>query len=355
MPESGSAGFLTAATAPDEMTVGNAHPRNRLGIGPDAVGPGTRKPPTVTGRMKRKFIVNPHSGKGTTARALAELKAFFIRKTGEFDCSLAENRAAAIRLTRDCLRQGVDQVIAVGGDGTVNAVVNGFFAGGGPIRPRPALVVASAGTGGDYFKTIVAGSKTRDWREIVLQHSVRSVDVGRIKYADPDLPDQYFVNMASVGMIADVVAKKNRSPRWMPPKLRYVLPAVSSFFCCPPRQVRVTADGASRDVELLAISVCKGIYAGGGMRFGGEVTLFDGLFDVTIFRAMKPVEMLLKMRKLYTGSFQDEPAVEKLKARTISCNSPAPMPVEFDGDVCGATALDASVEPGAIRICFPRG
>ena len=304
--------------------------------------------------MRRKFIINPHSGRALTADALAGLERFFTAQTGGFDCAVARSRDAAVRITRESLREGVDQIVTVGGDGTVNAVVNGFFENGRPIRPESCLAVANLGTGSDYFKSIAAGTTVCDWKELVLDHVVQAVDVGRVRYSDPDCCDQYFVNMASAGMVAEVVGRKQRAPRWLPPRLRYLMPTISSLLSYGPQQVQVEADGECAGLEVLAISVCKGVYAGRGMRFGGEVTLFDGLFDVTFFQAMRPVEMLLKLRKIYTGAFQNERAIRKLKARRISIRAPSAMPVEFDGELCGTTDVELSVEPRLLRICFPK-
>jgi diacylglycerol kinase (ATP) len=305
--------------------------------------------------MKRKFIINPHSGKSLTAGDLAGLETFFTARTGSFDYAIAESRDAAVRITRESLREGVDQIVAVGGDGTVNAVANGFIEQSRPIRPESCLAIANTGTGSDYFKSIAAAAPVRDWKELVLDHVVRPVDVGRIRFADPHRCDQYFVNMASAGMVAEVVGKKGRGSRRLPPGLRYLLATLSSLFSYRPKQVQVEIDGQWSDWEVLVISVCKGRYAGRGMRFGGEATLFDGLFDVTLFQAISPVEMLVKLRKLYTGAFQNERAIRKLKARRISIRAPSALPVEFDGELCGTTDVELSVEPQLLRLCFPQG
>jgi len=303
--------------------------------------------------MKRHFIINPHSGRGLSARAVAKLQEHFTRQIGAFEYTIAESREAAIDATRKSLRDGTDQIVAVGGDGTANAVTNGFFDYGEPIRPQSSLVVGSAGTGSDYFKTIVAGRRGCDWRELVLRHVARPVDVGRIEYADPALCDQYFLNMASVGMIAEVVRGKNRLSRRLPQVLRYLLPTVGCFFSYRPRPMQVTTDSGQRDSKLLAVSIAKGIHAGGGMRLGGGATLCDGRFDVTLFGAFRPVEMLLKVGKLYTGRFENEAKIEEVRTQRISIRASEPLPVEFDGEVYGHADVEVTVVPAAIHVCFP--
>ncbi|MHC4179785.1 MAG: diacylglycerol/lipid kinase family protein [Planctomycetota bacterium] len=284
--------------------------------------------------MRRKFIINPYSGKTIAGDAIAALERFFTAKTGGFDYSVAGSRDAAVRMTRESLRAGIEQVVAVGGDGTVNAVANGFFEDGRPIRPQSSLAVANLGTGSDYFKSVATGPTAPDWRALVLDHTV--------------------VNMASAGMVAEVVSKKERGSRWLPPRLRYLMPTIGSLLSYRPRPVQLEIDGQCLDMEVLVVSVCKGVYAGRGMRFGGEVTLSDGLFDVTVFKPMKRLEMLMKLRKLYTGSFQGERAIQKSKARRVSLRAPSAMPVEFDGELGGTTDVELSVEPRSLRICFPK-
>jgi diacylglycerol kinase (ATP) len=304
--------------------------------------------------MNRKFIINPHSGSAVTAGGIARLREFFTTRTGSFDHSVAGSRDAAVSLTREALREGADQVVAVGGDGTVNAVANGFFDGGRPVRPESTLAVANLGTGSDFFRTLIQGTSVRDWRQLVLDQA-RTVDVGRVRYSDPHRCDEYFVNMASAGMTAEVAGRKRRCPTWLPGVLRYLLPTAACLFSCQAGRAEVEVDGECRDVELLAISVCKGTYAGCGMRFGGGVTPSDGLFDVTLFGAMRPAEMLLKLRKLYTGSFDGEPTIQKLRARRVSIRASSPMPVEFDGEPAGTTDVEFCIQPDRLRVCFPRG
>ena len=304
--------------------------------------------------MKRTFIVNPYAGRGFSANALSELQEYFTQRTGGCDWKVARSRDAAIRTARESLKRGVDQVVAVGGDGTVNAVANGFFEHGKPIRPLSTLVVGNTGTGSDYFKTVVAARQARDWRQLVFEHVARPVDVGRIEYADLELCDQYFLNMASVGMIAEVVGRKNRGSLRLPRALRYVLPMVGCLFSYGPRRVHVAIDSVRRELEVMAISVAKGIHAGGGMRLGGGVTLCDGRFDVTLFGAMRPVEMLLKLGKLYSGRLADVAQIDKFIAARISVAACESLSVEFDGEVHGATDVEISVVPKAIRVCFPR-
>ncbi len=303
--------------------------------------------------MQRKFIVNPRSGKGTAEKSLGQWDAFFRRHTGDFDYVLTEDRESAIRATRLAIEDGAEQIVAVGGDGTVNAVVNGFFEGGQPISKQCCLAVGRTGTGSDYFKTVTAGDKTCDWKQLVLEHTVRPVDIGHIHFVDLGHEDRYFANMASVGLVADVVRKKNLAGR-SPPLLRYIIPTLGSLFSYRAAPARLNIDGTEHEMNLLTAMFSKGTYAGGGMKFAGGARLDDGLFDVTLFEQMGRFEMLCKLPKLYSGRFEGQRKIHKAKAARIVLRAAAPMPVEFDGEVSGTTDIEVSVVPGAIAVCFPK-
>jgi YegS/Rv2252/BmrU family lipid kinase len=304
--------------------------------------------------MKRKFLINPASGGGLPESALAAIRAFFIRRTGEFDAVVGRSRAHVHAETFKALGEGYDQIVAVGGDGMVNAVVNGFFEKGRPIRPKASLAVACLGSGCDYFRTLIRGAHVKDWREIVLSPEIRPVDLGRIDFVGRIDAPTYFINMASVGMSAEVAMKKERLPRWVPNFLSYLLPTLQQIGVYRPRRTKITADDTVLETEILAAFIAKGVYAGGGMRFGGGVALDDGWFDVTVFEKMRPIEMILKMGRLYTGGWHHIKGIRKLKARRIAVESDDAIPMEFEGETGHTTDFQVSIQEKAVRVCLPR-
>jgi len=301
--------------------------------------------------MQRKFIVNARAS-GLSAGGLERLAAWFRRRTGRFDCALARTRAEAVAQTRQALHEGADQLVAVGGDGTLNAVLNGMLSRGRPIRPECVLATAGLGTGGDYFRTMTRHRRC-DWRRLVLCHRARPVDVGSICYTDRPESPQYFLNMASVGLIAEVVRRKNAGPRHLPGLLRYALPMLGAFCSCRPVRMQIDTHDESFEAEYLAVSICKGVWAGRGIRFGGAVGLDDGRLDVTLFAPLPRAKMLAKIPRLYAGRFAGEPSVRKLRARRLSIRCAQPQAVEFDGEVHGWTDIEVEVLPRAVRVCFP--
>jgi diacylglycerol kinase family enzyme len=303
--------------------------------------------------VKRVFLINRKAGSGISRRTVERLEAFFRTRDGSFDAIVAETREAAIRETRSALTGGAEQIVAVGGDGTANAALNGFFNEKALVNPQACLAVARAGSGSDYFRGLTNGIRW-DWREIVLRPTLRRVDIGRLEpLSGKSVAPLYFLNMATFGFAAEVVRRKGlMSPRW-PRAARYLLPTVSGLSQIRPSRVRIRFDGCELERESYCLVVAKGAYSGGGMKFGSEVVLDDGRFELTLFRPMPAWKMILKTPKLYSGNLHTEPTVEKHRASEIEINADPPFLVECDGDVVGDTPVRLRVLPLAVAVCFP--
>lgn len=304
--------------------------------------------------MKRIFIINPKAGSGLSSRTIAGLEAHFRGRSGSFDAVVCASREHTIERTRQALREQAEQIVAVGGDGTVNAVASAFFEDGKAISSEACLAVARAGSGSDYFRSLAVAAK-HDWRDIVLKPVIRHVDVA---YAET-LPSTgtapiFFLNMSTLGMGAEVVQRKAAMASWWPRSARYLLPTVAGLFQVRPSHVRLTIDEQAHDREATCIMVAKGSYSGGGMRFGSRVTLDDGQFEVTLFQPMSTWTMLRKTHRLYSGDFADVPQVEKFSGRTVQIEADPPFLVERDGDVIGRTNVVMRVVPRALPVCFPQ-
>lgn len=316
--------------------------------------------------IKRKFILNPVSGSGKYLRKsgkLDKLKAFFTDKTGSFDLVVGESRADIELKTKEALLGGANQIVAMGGDGTVNAVVNGFmslqqeeshgeFQGNASAR-EASLAIARLGSGSDFFRTVIRGAKQTNWCEIVLKHVVRRVDIGKIEFLNSNKKAVYFINMASSGMSAVIAREKENVPKWLPSSLSYVIPTVSQMIKYKTIPATIKADEVCLNMNLTSAFVAKGVYAGGGMKFGGAVSSDDGFFDITLVDKIAPLEMLLQVGKLYRGALGEVKGITKLKVKEITISSQTPLPLEFDGEAESHPEFRISLLNRMIPVCFP--
>lgn len=303
--------------------------------------------------MKYKFIINLNTDNGIRFQDLGKFKELFHRLIGSFDYALPTSHKDAVEITRSFLRDGADRIVAVGGDGTINSVANGFFENGKAINPSAALVVARGGSGWDYYRSVTRGHKLKSWTDMVAHHAPRPVDVGLVSFENPAFESRYFINMASAGMVADVVRMKEHTARFLHSKLRYLLAALYCLFKSKPVEMEIITDTQRLTVNALAVTVSKGGFAGGGMRFGLDVALDDGQFEITVIQMSSPPALALKFGKIFTGNYAHEKEILKLKSSAVSIRSAGNMPCEFDGEIYGRTNLSMSVVPKALNVCFP--
>lgn len=302
--------------------------------------------------MNRRFIINPNAANGSHGRAVAGAHRFFFERTGAFDAIVTRSRDDTTDQTRRALREGIEQVVVIGGDGTINAVINGFMAEPEGVRSGACVAVTPFGTGSDYLRTIMNGYGPVDWREVVLRPAVRSVDVGRATFADSGRVI-HFVNMLGAGASAVMAAGKQSRPRWMPNAMAYVVPLIRQVLCPRTWPARIDIDGSAVDLDLLAAVVAKGQFAGGGMKVGAGGELDDGAFGIALIPRMRRWRMLRAVPGLWAGGLARVEEVSSHAGRQVTIVGDKSIPVEIDGEVIGMTPVTVSVVPRAVRICFP--
>lgn len=273
-----------------------------------------------------------------------------------------EARNTAVRLTRQALQQGHDPVVAVGGDGTIHEVVNGFFADGKRISPQARLGIVPMGTGGDFVRTLQANasdekSKSGLERALVRIKSERAwlCDVGRIQCAQ-STSDQltcYFINIADAGFGGKLAERVNRSPKTAGPFLAYLAGLLRTLVSYVNKPVRVELDGRQLpEQKVNSVVIANGRFFGGGMWVAPDADLDDGWFDVIIIGDVSRREVLANVRRLYTGTLAVHPKVKIYRAKQVVLSSPEPQFIEADGELVGALPARFDLLPNALHLIW---
>lgn len=272
------------------------------------------------------FVVNPNSGKGITRKKVDRVINRFREAGLECESLFTKSSLDATMQTRKALKQGYTEIISCGGDGSANAVVNGFFEQGNAINSSASLGIAQLGSGSDYFRSISMG---KNWENIILQGKKVKADVGIIEYADAKA--HYFLNMAGIGISYEVTRRKEHLPLWMPSKLKYVIPTLAAFRSFIPQRISLEINGKAYEDNYLGVFISKGQYAGAGMRFGKGAGLFDGFFEITLVRPISAFKLLRHLGSLYKGDLDHIPEVTKIRSSRIDFD-PIKQGHELDGD-----------------------
>lgn len=308
--------------------------------------------------MRARAIVNPHSGGTRTAKRWPEVERALRTALPELEVAFTESAGDATRLTRQALRDGARLVIAVGGDGTVNEVVNGFFDDRGEALGGGAqLGIMMMGTGGDFRRSLSIGAGWEACLARIVTGSARTIDLGRIELTDADGQpvSRMFDNIASFGVSGAIVRAVNtaRFSKIFGGAFAFKFSTVVGLAKYRTRPVRIRVDDHFDEVvDLTMCAVCNGQYFGGGMHVGPTAELDDGLLDVVVVEGMGALDFVRHSRKFYAGEHLGEPGIRQLRGRLVIAEPADDRTtlVDLDGEGPGRLPVTIRVVPASIAV-----
>ena len=298
--------------------------------------------------IKTVFLVNPAAENGAAGRRWPELAHEAASLGLQGDTRFSERPGHLTELAREAAADA-DLLVAVGGDGTVNEVVNGIAG----LDVELALI--PRGTGGDFVRTFGIPRKLDRAVEVALRGRTRAIDLGRGRYRSWAGEDEesYFANIASAGMSGAIAKRTNETSKALGGKVSYAWATVAVFSRWRSDEVRVRVDGTEQAGRMHDVIVANGRYLGGGMKMVPEAEPDDGLLDVLLIGDLTKRDLLLTMPKTYRGKHLPHPKATVLRGTTVEIDAPEPLPVELDGEQPGTTPVRFEIVPRALRLRVP--
>lgn len=311
--------------------------------------------------LKTLVIVNPNSANGRTGKNWPEIRSSLRYAIGEFEDKSTSGQGHATELARDGLRAGAERIISVGGDGTNNEVVNGFFDGDQPINPEACLGFVPRGTGGDLRKTLGIGRERSRWQAVLAAGHTRKADLGSCEYVDHagQPARRLFINITSFGIGGLVDAKVNQSTKIFGGRVSFMIGMLRALAIYRNRSIRLTvknSDGSivmDESMRINNVAVANGQYFGGGMWIAPRAEIDDGLFDVVIMGDLSKAGMLLKSSNLYRGTHLGTSKIRSCRGSLVEATSNSEVLIDMDGEQPGRLPIKLIVLPGAIRLIAP--
>ncbi|HJX13260.1 MAG TPA: diacylglycerol kinase family protein [Dehalococcoidales bacterium] len=296
-----------------------------------------------------KVIVNPTAGAGRTGREWPRIKALFKGSGLRFEHDLTEAPGHAIELATAAARNGYDMVISVGGDGTINEVVNGLYKSGG--IGEATLGIISTGTGGDYVRTVGIPRGCEEACRKLLQPRRLTVDLGIVEYASNGRTvERLFVNFAGMGFDAEIVRRTTQQFKALGSLPSYLLGLLATLVSYRNRDVSITIDGEVVDERVCTVIMNNGRYGGGGMLTAPDARVDDGYFDVLIIGDLSKPDLLWSLPRIYRGTHLTHPKVKLRKAREIEVRSAQPLHLQADGELLGQIPARFRVLPAILKV-----
>jgi diacylglycerol kinase (ATP) len=272
--------------------------------------------------MRTFAVINPRSGNGRTGRMQRVIESKLSGVCTALTVGVTRGPMDAAALTSQALLDGFEQIVAVGGDGTINEVVNGFFKNGAALNPNAHLALLTNGTGGDFRRTFGIEDGFDASLKRIAQGRPKRIDVGRLTYVTADGKPglRYFANIASFGLSGEVVNRVNtaRFSKWFGGKFAFRWGAIRAALSFKNKPVRLKVDTIFDDVVTIStVAVCNGRYFGGGMKVAPDAKPDDGLFDVIVLGEAPRGQGFKDMNKLYTGEHVNLPYVKVLRGASV--------------------------------------
>ena len=298
---------------------------------------------TATTVNYRSFVIaNPTAAAGEVKEEWPLIERLLRANLPELDYAFTEGPGHATILAREALRAGWEMVICVGGDGTLNEVVNGFYENTpseqtfalddegfievvgdkpSPVSEEAVLGVLPMGTGGDFRRSLGLMGGLAETVEHFRGRHTRRVDVGHLGFLDHDdqIGSRHFINIACAGMGGMVDYYVNRGWKGLGGTASFALGTVRAFLKYRNTQMVVRLDDTQEMRDYFTNVVCaNGRYFGGGMWVAPGAELDDGSFQVVLLGNLSKREMLKTLPKLYSGTHLSLKKINRHRASEVS-------------------------------------
>jgi diacylglycerol kinase (ATP) len=296
--------------------------------------------------VTRAFVVvNPAAGGGRTGRTWPMVAAELNRLGLTFESAWTTRRGHATDLARRAAGAGWPLVVAVGGDGTLNEVVNGVTdARGTPLATTGAILT---GRGRDARRNFGLAA---DWRLAtcrLVQGGDVLLDLGAAEWTGGTR--RYFVSAAGAGF--DAAVARRAAARGGIGTLPYVLAVIEGLVAHRPIPMTIQADGgAEQSAPLTTVVVANGAYYGGGMKIAPPADPMDGLLDLVVIGALNRAELLRWLPTVYRGAHLANPRIDLRRVRHVRVAGATAVPTHVDGEPAADTPVAFRVCPQALRL-----
>jgi YegS/Rv2252/BmrU family lipid kinase len=298
-------------------------------------------------------IVNPKAGRGHGLRDWPVISNRLNFSGVDFTCVFTEKKFHAVELTVKAVNDGFRKIVVVGGDGTVNEVVNGLFIQKQAPAHEVTLSVIPVGTGNDWVRMLGIPRTYSDAVHSICREQTILQDVVKITFEEARVKQtRYMANVSGIGF--DAMANRSfnrlkeagRTGTWL-----YLSSVLLTLFRYRSKHFVAKVDGKDFfDGRLFSGAIGVGKYNGGGMLQMPAAVVDDGLMDVTLIRKMNLYRFFTNVQRLYNGTIYNFYKVKATQGKNVFITSYPQSPIEIDGEACGYSPFTFELVPKSIRV-----
>lgn len=289
-----------------------------------------------------KLIVNPGAGKASNAADNLKLVVGYLEKNGlKVDVAFAKPKEKATSIARKAIKDGYKTVVAMGGDGTIEAVVRGM------IGSKARLGIVPTGTENNIAKSLGIPKDLQEACALIASDNMLKLDVGQVTTRKGK--KFIFFEMATIGLSAAVYPDANKAASG---KLSSIKAAAMTFIHQESRPtVSLTLDNESKiEVETMLVMVSNTPVFGKNFLVAPEASLQDGLLDISVYPDFGKVELIRYYAAVMDGGYSGDGKVQHYQARKLKIKASPKLDVMADGVALGKGTVKIKIRPGALRV-----
>ena len=293
-------------------------------------------------------IINPTSGNGSSKKKWPKIKTLLKDSNFEFEFCFTKFPKHSIKLTQDAISQDFNNIIVIGGDGTIHNVVNAIQTQNRCDPKSVKLGIIPVGTGNDWIKTYGISKNPKKAIQVISNGNYKHQDVGKIEFLSSNQKPVFFNNLAGIGFDGFVVSKVEKYKNLG--AIAYLVAAGIGLFSYKNFNAEITVNSNCIKTEALmvVIGLCK--YSGGGMQLTNKPNPSDGYFDISIAKDFSKFDIVKNLLNLFNGRISNSKKIETIKSDSIIIKTEdnySPF-IEADGELIGEGDFEVTLLKNAI-------
>lgn len=297
-------------------------------------------------------IVNKAAGGGKTEKDWPRISDLLFQYEIPFEAHFTSRRLHASIIARTKIKEGYSKIIVVGGDGTMNEVINGVFSQQRIHTTEVMLGMISVGTGNDWARMFNIPADYEGAVKTIKEQKTFIQDAGLVSYRKNGKEwKRYFINIAGMGFGARVTERSNKmKDKGKNGPFLYFYNIFLSLLRYKSLNAEIEIDGTSYDRSIFSMNVgiCK--YNGGGMIQVPHAIADDGLYSITLIKKIGKLNILANMKRLYNGNITKHSKVETYMAKSVAIDGSSRLQVETDGETLGHGPMSFEIIPRSVRV-----
>jgi len=301
------------------------------------------------------IVVNSRAGTRVLGKNYSKIDTFLNKMNINFTKILTEYQGHAIEIAKNLVEKGIRHLFLIGGDGTLNEVVNGIYTSNIVDKEQVTIAVIPYGSGNDWARYWNLSKKISKLQPLFTNEKIVNVDIGKFscKISENQTYERFFLNAAGFGFDGQVVKTTNKMKKIWGNSSTYYIAMLSAVFITPSQKMILRGYKEIED-KIFSVAIGNGCFSGGGMKQVPKADPTDGLLHITAIKRPKFLQIISGLIYLFKGKIDEHSLVHSFATEHFTAKTTKPVAIETDGvEIPESTELYFKIVPKALKMLIP--